>query len=82
MMSSTSVCEHLNYRLTHVGCVMTVLREAEITLRLRKEEVFPDTFKFLGHIICLVRLPIEEAWVRSLIYANEPRTKTELYSFL
>ncbi|CAN8070297.1 unnamed protein product [Agarophyton chilense] len=73
---------NLDDHLTHVRDVMTVLRDAGITLKLRKCEFFTDTGKYLGHVIRPGRLMIEQVHIKSLCEAKEPRTQTELRSFL
>ena len=68
--------------LRHVEQVLSVMRDAGLTLKLPKCTFFTDTVKYLGHIIRPGRLEIDRARVAGLSEALPPRTKTELRSFL
>ncbi|CAN8072599.1 unnamed protein product, partial [Agarophyton chilense] len=73
---------NLDDHLEHVRDVMKILRDAGITLKLKKSEFFTDSVKYLGHIIRPGQLSINEVRVKSLKEAKHPKTQTELRSFL
>ncbi|CAN8076686.1 unnamed protein product [Agarophyton chilense] len=74
--------DNMDKHLTHVRDIMTTLRDAGVTLKLKKCDFFTDKVKYLGHVIRLGLVTIEETCVKSLKEAKEPRTQTELRSFL
>ncbi|CAN8069905.1 unnamed protein product [Agarophyton chilense] len=74
--------DNLDKHLTHVRDIMTTLRDAGVSLKLKKSDFFTNTVKYLGHVIRPGRVAIEETRVKSLKEAKEPRTQTELRSFL
>ncbi|CAN8065809.1 unnamed protein product [Agarophyton chilense] len=74
--------DNLDKHLTHVRDIMATLRDACVTLKMKNCDFFTDTVKYLGHVIRPGRVTIEETRVKSLKEAKEPRTQTELRSFL
>lgn len=61
---------------------MTVLSEAEITLRVKKYESSTYTVKYFGQVIYLVRLIAGHVRGKSLVVAKKTHTQTELRFFL
>lgn len=68
----------LDDHLSHVRDVLTVLRNAGITLQLGKCEFCTDSAKYLGHIIRPGKLSIDKFRVKSLHETKHPTTQTEL----
>ena len=68
--------------IQHVREVLTSLRDAGVSLKLRKCEFFKSSVRYLGHVIRPGRLEVDLARVAALKEAKEPRTQTELRSFL
>lgn len=75
---SRSRAEHLE----HVRSIMSILRDAGITLKLGKCKFCTDSVTYLGHEIRPGRLMIDEVRVKSLKQAKHPTTQTELRSYL
>ena len=74
--------KNMDDHVGHVREVLTALRDAGVTLKLKKCEFFKDTVRYLGHIIRPGRLEVDLARVAALKEAEHPRTQTELRSFL
>ena len=68
--------------IRHVREVLTALRDAGVTLKLRKCEFFTTSVKYLGHIIRPGRLEIDLARTAALKQAHHPKDQSELRSFL
>lgn len=60
---------------------LATLREAGISLNRKKCYIFTDSVKYLGHIIMLVALAINEAPVKRLSQAQHPWNDTKLRCF-
>jgi len=65
-----------------VGTVLHRLREAGVTLNLKKCTWFSDEVEFLGHIVRPGQLHVHNKNVDALKHAKFPTTKTQLKSFL
>ena len=68
--------------LRHVHEALTLLRQAGLSLKLKKCRFFSQTVDYLGHVIRPGRLGVAEKNTESLRNAKLPRTQTELRSFL
>lgn len=73
---------NLDDNLQHVTDVITVLRYGGIPLNLKKCEFFTSKVIFLGHVIRSRRLIMQEARVKSLVVAKDPRIQPGHRSFL
>lgn len=67
--------------LTDIRDVLTVLRDAGTTLKIKKIQFHTDTVNYQDHIIRRGQLVIEKARLKSLVEAKEPRMQTELLLF-
>lgn len=65
---------NLDNQLRHVRDVMNVPRNAKITLKVKKCELFTDTVQSLGHVIRPGRVMIEKSLVKTLVVPKEPRS--------
>ena len=77
-MYSKTEEEHIG----HVDHVLRLLREAGVTLRLRKCRFFRTTVEYLGHEIKPGRLGVMDAHTRALREAHFPTTRTQVRSFM
>jgi len=68
--------------IRHVDHVLTVLRQAGVTLKLRKSEFFRKSVNYLGHTIRPGRLEILESGTEALREAKFPKNQTQLKSYL
>lgn len=66
----------------HVSEVLTLLRNAEVALRLKNCAFFQQTVEYLGHKITPGSLGVLEAYTWALGNARYPNTQTQLKSFL
>jgi len=66
----------------HVECVLRLLRDAGVTLRLPKCRFFRKTVEYLGHEIKRGRLGVMDAHTRALREAHFPTTRTQGRSFV
>jgi transposase InsO family protein len=71
-----------NEHLTHVSHVLELLKEAGISLKLKKCAFFKTEVEYLGHVITPGKLHVSNKNVVALEQAHHPRTRTELRSFL
>ena len=75
---STSREDHFH----HVDEVLTTLRDAGLSLKLKKCHFFKEAVDYLGHVIRPGRLEVAEKNTAALKEAKLPRNQTELKSFL
>ena len=75
---SNSVERHM----VHVDHVLTLLRSAGVSLKLKKCNFFTQSVSYLGHVIRPGRLSLADKNTRALREAKHPSTQTELRSFL
>ena len=68
--------------LEKVDKVLVTLRRAGVSLKLKKCHFFTDTVNYLGHIIRPGLLSVDQSRVAALKHAQNPRTQSELRSFL
>jgi RNase H-like domain found in reverse transcriptase/Reverse transcriptase (RNA-dependent DNA polymerase) len=62
--------------------VLSLLRDAGISLRLDKCHFFRRRVNYLGHVIEPGKLSVQDTKVDTILMAKLPRTKTELRAFL
>lgn len=62
--------------------ILTAMREAGITLKIKKCKLFTTKVEYLGHIITPGKLQVDQANTASLREALPPKNKSELRSFL
>ena len=75
---SKSVEEHFQ----HVEEILTALKSAGISLKLKKCSSFTNNVKYLGHIIHPGTLEVDATHTIALRRAKHPTTKTQLRAFL
>ena len=75
---SNSVEEHIQ----HVDAILSALKAAGVSLKLKKCSFFTDKVKYLGHIIRPGTLELDPASTASLRKALPPRNQSEVRSFL
>lgn len=75
---SKSVEKHFN----HVSTVLSLSKDAGVSLKLKKCSFFTDHVDFLGHIIRLGKLQVAETMTEAVHGLTEPSTITEMKSFL
>ncbi len=75
---SKTLAEHI----AHIDAVLTALREAVITPKLRKCKFFTHRIRYMGHIIRPVALEAEETATASLKALRHPKTPGDLLFFL
>ena len=68
--------------IRHVEQVLNVLKDAGVSLKLKKCSFFGDRVKYLGHVIRPGSLEIDKTVTAALTQAKQPRTQTEVKSFL
>ena len=66
----------------HVEQVLNVLKDAGVSLKLKKCSFFADRVKYLGHVIRPGSLEIDETVTAASRQAKQPRTQKEVRSFL
>lgn len=71
-----------NERIDQVRQVLTLLRNAGVTLKLRKCEFFTNSIDFLGHVIRPGQLEVSSHTVDVIRDLKPPTNFTELRSFL
>ncbi len=74
--------KNLGEQIDHVDAVLSALREAGVSLNLRKFQFFTDRIRNLGHIFRAGTPEVEEAATASLKELRHPTTPVELRSFL
>ena len=74
--------KNMDDHVKHVREVLTALRDAGVTLKLKNCEFFKDSVRYLGHVIRPGRLEVDLARIAALNKAQHPRNHTELRSFL
>ena len=67
---------------THVEEVLQVLRDSGLSLKLNKCKFFTQSVDYLGHVIRPGKLEVATKNTQAVERFQEPRTKTELRSFL
>lgn len=77
-MFSNSVEEHIR----HVDEVLTVLSDAGVSLKLKKCDFFTNRVDYLGHVIHPGKLEVASRNTDAIKGFQEPRTQTQLRSFL
>ena len=75
---SSTFSEHLR----HLDHVLSLLKSANVTLKLEKCRFASREVEYLGHLIKPGKLELKYSNVRALAGLSYPRTKTELRSFL
>ena len=75
---SKSVDEHFK----HLGEILAILRKAGLSLKLKKCNFFTKTVDYLGRVIRPGKLEVAEKNTAALKGFKEPRTQTQLRSFL
>ena len=78
IMFSNTAEEHVD----HVRFVLTVLKEAGFSLKLKKCKFFAKSVDYLGHAIRPGRLEVATKNTEAVKRFKEPTTQTELRSFL
>jgi hypothetical protein len=68
--------------LAHAAEALTLLGNADLSLKLKKCHLFAETVDYLGHVIRPGRFGVAEKNTTALKTAPLPRTQTELRSFL
>ena len=74
--------KNIDQPLAQVDEILQVLKNAGISLKLKKCSFCTDTVTYLGHIIRPGQLSIDKTRVSALREAKYPRTQTQLRSFL
>ena len=69
-------------RLTHVREILTILKDAGFSLKLRQCSFFAQSVDYLGHVICPGKIEVASKNTEAVEGFKEPRTQTELRSFL
>ena len=67
---------------THLGEILAILKEAGLSLKLKKCNFFTKTVDYLGHVIRPGKLEVAEKNTAALQGFKEPTTQTQLRSFL
>jgi hypothetical protein len=68
--------------LSHVNEVLTLLRDAGLSLKLKKCHFFVETVHYIGPVIRSGRLGVAEKYTEALKTARLPKTQAEVRSFL
>ncbi|CAN8070819.1 unnamed protein product, partial [Agarophyton chilense] len=74
--------QDVEIHLRHVEEILKALQSAGITLKFKKCEWFAGTVRYLGHVIKLGQLAIQEAQTAALHEVQPPSTQKQLRSFL
>lgn len=69
-------------RVHHVHKILTTLGEAWVTVNHKKCRLFSDSVDYLGHMIKLSRLEIDQSRTKYLLHAIPTTTRSDLRSFL
>jgi len=75
---SHTIQEHYD----HVNFVLHHLRQAGVSLQLKKCHFFQPRVDYLGHVVTPGKLAVAQKNVDTLAQAKHPQTRTELRSFL
>ena len=78
MIFSKSIEEHLK----HVDEVLEILRQAGVSLKLKKCHFFTNSVNYLGHFIRPGTLEVSEKNIVAIRAAVPPKNQTQLRSFL
>ena len=68
--------------VAHVDQVLTLLRQARVSLKLKKCEFFQPKVDYLGHVITPGKLAVATESTKALEHATFPRNETQVRSFL
>lgn len=68
--------------MDHVVTILLVIQNSNIEIKLRKCDSFSGNGKYLGHISLQGTVAINDARAKSLAKLQQPKTTTELRSFL
>ena len=71
-----------NEHVAHVDEVLTLLRSAEVSLKLKKCDFFQPKVDYLGHFITPGKLSVAANNTKAFEYAAFPRNATHVRSFL
>ena len=71
-----------NEHVAHVDEVLTLLRSAGVSLKLKKCEFFQPKVDYLGHVITPGELAVATENTKAFEYAAVPRNATQVRSFL
>ncbi len=66
----------------HVAEIITLLKDAGLSLKLRKCKFFSRTVDYLGHVIRHGKLAVAEKNTAAIKQASYPTTRTQMRSFL
>mgnify|MGYP003411260331 FL=1 len=72
----------LKDHLVHVDYVLSLLRNAGISLKLQKCNFFQPRVDYLGHVVTPGKLSVAEKNIETIRQAKHPQNRTELRSFL
>ena len=75
---SRSIEDHFK----HLGKILAILKEAGLSLKLKKCNFFTKIIDYLGHVIRPGKLEVAEKNTAALQGFKEPTTQTQLRSFL
>ncbi|WP_230409877.1 reverse transcriptase domain-containing protein, partial [Undibacterium fentianense] len=75
---SKTPAEHLE----HLREVLALLSKAGVTLKAEKCHLFETEVEYLGHVLSPGELRVNEKNIKALRHARQPKTQTELKSFL
>ena len=76
------VLRSTEYHLRHVDEILTLLRNASVTLRLKKCALVQPRVAYLGHFITPWKLSVPAENTKSSTHATFPKNQTQLRSFL
>lgn len=68
--------------MTNLQQVLTLFKEAGLTVKLKELNSFSDMIDYLGHVIIIVRLEVAEHTSDAILCLQYPMNITELKSFL
>ena len=71
-----------NEHVAHVDEVVTLLRSAGVSLKLKKCEFFQPKVDYFGHVITLGKLAVATENTKAFEYAAFPRNATQVRSFV
>ena len=75
-------CNTKEDHLTHVREILTILKDAGFSLKLRKCSFFAQSVDYLGHVIRPGKIAAASKNTEAVEGFKEPRTQTDLRSFL
>eukprot|EP00170_Pyropia_yezoensis_P001007 contig_4681_g1011 len=78
IVSSKTPAEHQE----HLRQVLALLSKAAVTLKAEKCHLFQTEVEYLGHVLSPGELRVNEKNIKALRQARQPKTQTELKSFL